>query len=391
MSEELAAPAGEPAVPDLTDLPYAWIRAQVGDPIPEKAVLSGETKSDGLVYIARNSDGGLGKVNINNPEEAKVYNFWAHGGKDTQFGDVLVLKDTAMMYWTKVKAGDDIPPEAVFGGKLGTDDTYACRGDDHEPGKLIAKDEKVVKLLYHSHWRARYEGEILCISFNPSADPSAKPPTDAGYSAQAPPVPKPPKVTSLSFGLTGSRIELSNGDSTATRASGVEGGICVSKELLPRKAAGFYYELRIEQKTRSIRAPAVGIIVRPRAHDINEMKDLVEWKEEARHFERVWMMGYDHGGALFISDGTETKINDDEWRPVICLDEGSVIGVAWMEQPSGPELVIFQDGVEKVRRPATGQLPRPDEDIRAIVDLQGSVNQATIICGKEPPPSKATE
>jgi len=53
-----------------------------------------------------------------------------------------------------------------------------------------------------------------------------------------------------------------------------------------------------------------------------------------------------------------------------------------------PELVIFQDGVERVRlKVLKGErLPQADEDLFAIVDLQGSVRSVELIEGAAPPP-----
>ena len=50
-----------------------------------------------------------------------------------------------------------------------------------------------------------------------------------------------------------------------------------------------------------------------------------------------------------------------------------------------PDLVIFQDGVERVRLPAGGQLPSRGEDLFALVDIQGSVKSVSIVWGALPP------
>jgi len=104
------------------------------------------------------------------------------------------------------------------------------------------------------------------------------------------------------------------------------------------------------------------------------------WVEEARgNLKRVWLAGYDHGGAVFHSDGTESKVPDTAWRPAKHVQEGTLLGVLWAESCQPPELVIFQDGVERVRLPATGRLPQQGEEIFAIIDLQGCVSQATLL------------
>ena len=57
-----------------------------------------------------------------------------------------------------------------------------------------------------------------------------------------------------------------------------------------------------------------------------------------------------------------------------------------------PELVVFQDGVERARLPANGMLPGRSEDIFALVDLMGNVKGVSLVAGArppEPPPPEA--
>merc|ERR1712018_940705 len=95
---------------------------------------------------------------------------------------------------------------------------------------------------------------------------------------------------------------------------------------------------------------------------------------EARELERAWLAGYDRGGALYFADSQESKIPETAWRPARSIVLGTRLGVLWHEQgPSGPEIVIFHDGIERVRLRATGRLPGLDKDLFAVVDVQGAV------------------
>lgn len=144
---------------------YDWKRVQQGDPVPEGAVLSGKTKSDGDVYVARDMKGELGKLNL---LRGKVNNIWCHEGgksKDTLPIDVLVLCGKGVAEWKSIHKGNDIPMGAVLGGATVTDggEIYVARVKDGECGKLNVNKGKAHNIWVHSAWMAHTEGEILCI------------------------------------------------------------------------------------------------------------------------------------------------------------------------------------------------------------------------------------
>lgn len=390
---------------------FEWRKIQRGDALPNGAVLGGHTAKDGDVYVGRTPHG-VGKLNT---ADGVMWNIWTHGGRGDPEGEVLVITSGKHM-WVHVKANDPLPAGAVFGGRTSSDgDVYPCRDPDGEVGKLnvASSGGAVYNMWYQSHWRPRSEGEVLCVPTDdePKPEPRAAAPvlkwkrddqfaqpaeSSAAAAGYADAAPKTKAVAPISgeqaaFGLTGHRVELSNNGCTATRSSGVNGAILFSKDPLKHHPGkGYYYEVRVDEKFRSPRAIAVGFGFVPGADKLSaavgDSSGAVRIAEnEARgNFDRMWLAGYDHGGALYISCDHEQKIPDAAWRPVRTLVEGSVIGVLFSEASSQPELVIFQDGTERVRLPATGPLPTMDEQFFAMIDLQGNVSQATLFAATPP-------
>mmetsp|Transcript_96324 Transcript_96324/g.241491 ORF Transcript_96324/g.241491 Transcript_96324/m.241491 type:complete len:719 (-) Transcript_96324:298-2454(-) len=187
------------------------------------------------------------------------------------------------------------------------------------------------------------------------------------------------------FGSVGNHIAISNGGLTVTRIEGVNRAVCLGAFPLRHISGGFYFEFRIDDVSKSMRAIAAGVAVRPvdSAAAVSRVHAV-----EARDLPRAWVAGYDRGGALFISDGAESRIPTAAWRPAACTTVGTTIGVQWVEGTTSkapPALVIFQDGLERVRLPCSGRLPRSGEELVAVVDLQGSARRATLLPGRYPP------
>lgn len=183
------------------------------------------------------------------------------------------------------------------------------------------------------------------------------------------------------FGMVGEHVELSNEGRRATRVEGVNGGVCLGAFPLRRSPDGCFFEVLVEETCKSIRALAVGVRAgrlredeRPRGHI---------HATEARELERVWLAGYDKAGALFLSDGEETKIPTAEWRPIKDVKGGTRVGVLWAE-PQG-QLVVYQDGVERVRLQATGRLPQSEEELFAVVDVHGAARSVSFVEGSTVP------
>lgn len=189
------------------------------------------------------------------------------------------------------------------------------------------------------------------------------------------------------FGLVGERVALADEGTVATRTGGVNKGILLGAHPARRVTQGRYFEIRVDGMCRSMRTIAVGFTAR-RPEDAAASNGHLR-ATEARELDRAWLAGYDKGGALSLSDGNESKIPSSAWRPVTQLRVGSRIGVLWMEFSNEgkliePALCIFQDGQERVRLPAAGRLPALEEDLFAVVDLQGSASAVSLLQGALP-------
>jgi len=191
------------------------------------------------------------------------------------------------------------------------------------------------------------------------------------------------------FGSVGDNITLSEDCATVTRIQGVNWLVCMGAYPMRAVPEGRYFEVRVEDGCRNMRALALGVAVRP-AHEEVLHRGKVRMLE-ARELQRSWLAGYDRGGALYVDDGAESKIPAAAWRPATCIKAGTRIGVLWAvptdlsSSSSGPALVIFQDGIERVRFAASGRLPTGDEELVAVVDLQGSARSLTLLPGCSPP------
>jgi hypothetical protein len=187
------------------------------------------------------------------------------------------------------------------------------------------------------------------------------------------------------FGTVGSRVILSEEGRCAERTEGVNCGVLVGSFPLRRFPQGRFFEVAVDEVCGSMRAIGVGIIAGSLSDDLLHRGRIRA--AEARELPRTWTAGYDQGGALFASDGEISKIPPSVWRPVKDVKAGSRIGVLWTLPPEGapPELVVFQDGVERFRRAAGGRLPTEDEPLFALVDLQGSAKRVTLVEGSMPP------
>lgn len=197
------------------------------------------------------------------------------------------------------------------------------------------------------------------------------------------------------FGNVGSRVEITEDGQTAKRATGVTGAVCLGKYPMRKHPEGRYFELRINEVISSSKTIAVGVAAAQREEDILRGGHI--WHEEAKALDRKWLAGYDSRGAQFISDKDESKL--DGWRPIRDIRAGSRIGVLWSalapqvaegadqdtKAAVKQELVVFHDGVEKVRLPATGRVPEEGEPLFAVVDLQGTVKSVTMLEGAAPP------
>lgn len=179
---------------------FEWKAISRGDNIVGGAVLAGRTKSDGDVYVGKNKNGEVGKLNLNN---GTMNNIWTHEGGSTQDGEILVVTNHAPIMWVKVRKGDPLPSDAVLGGNTSGDgDVYPCRSADSDIGKLNLEKGKVCSFWYHGAYFAKTDGEVLCVGpvpesgsttggggYSPALTPSA--PAPAPSAPAAPPAHDP--------------------------------------------------------------------------------------------------------------------------------------------------------------------------------------------------------
>lgn len=187
-----------------------------------------------------------------------------------------------------------------------------------------------------------------------------------------------PEVFSTRFG---DNIDLSDDLRRATRTQKVTGGVVLGGTPLRRVLGGRYFEVVVTEWQKAIRTMAVGVTVEHGDELLTKSRRLRA--EEAKAIDRVWLIGYEKGGAFFVNDKQEEKISVKAWRPAQDVKEGSRIGVLWTEPEPG--LVIFQDGQERVRLAASGRIPSSSDDLFAVVDVQGAVRAVELVEGAVPP------
>ena len=133
---------------------YEWIRMKRGDQIPKNAVYAGQTDADSIVYIGK-MDNSPGKVNLKN---GTIYNFWSQNYNSREEGELLI--NHGISKWVELKYGEDIPENAVFGGRDFNRDKVWVGKDvtTDEPGKITVHDSnnstpQMCRLWCHSYWR----------------------------------------------------------------------------------------------------------------------------------------------------------------------------------------------------------------------------------------------
>lgn len=158
----------EGQVLQIKPLPFTWVPIKHGEPLPSGAVLSGRTRSDGDVYVGRNSDGEVGKINLDGGNFHKI---WCHHGGGSEEGEILLLADRVTVEWIDFKKGDPIPSEAVLAGHPSRDGPggvfVAREKEEGVPGKLNVEDKTspptAHKLWIQGHLMGHGEGQLLLI------------------------------------------------------------------------------------------------------------------------------------------------------------------------------------------------------------------------------------
>jgi len=168
LTEEEAASALADEGIEFKPTQYEWVKFEQGDPLPEGAVLAGTTDTDGDVYVARNTGGEAGKLNL---EDGNCNEIWCNHAGNEQSGQVFRLKDPdAQMEWVAVQQGDRLPAGAVYAGHTSTDGrVYVGRVETGACGKVNTSGGNVNNFWVHEGGgmfgpKGCYsEGEILVI------------------------------------------------------------------------------------------------------------------------------------------------------------------------------------------------------------------------------------
>lgn len=143
---------------------YQWRPIRQGDPIPEGAVQSGKTLSDGAVFVALNPDGDCGKLNSDRATGRANLIYCFSEAQPVQEGWVLVNVSGAVEAWRSVCRGQRLPDGVVFAGERfgdGNGPMYVGRTGS-ESGKLLL-DEDVVREIQCHHKGALEQGEVLVL------------------------------------------------------------------------------------------------------------------------------------------------------------------------------------------------------------------------------------
>merc|ERR1740117_2186254 len=139
---------------------YDWVRVRQGESLPPCYIHSGHTKTDGDLYVGRDMQGDLGKVNL---EKGKIDCVWCQGKSGNAEAEMLVIGAAGYAEWKPIKKGDEIPHDAVrSGSSVGSHGMFVARSSG-ECGKLDSHNGKAQSIWIHSAQIGQESGEILCI------------------------------------------------------------------------------------------------------------------------------------------------------------------------------------------------------------------------------------
>jgi len=144
---------------------YGWREMRPHDLVPDRAVWTGSTWTDGAVCVACSPAGEPGKLALDASEEGsyRMSRIWCAEGNDSENGYALVLEVLSAARWTQVSAGDDVPLGAVP-ARTSPDgqQVYIARNKDGEAGKLVAQNRRVVEIACH-HGKSVKTGDVLVV------------------------------------------------------------------------------------------------------------------------------------------------------------------------------------------------------------------------------------
>jgi len=140
----------------------SWHMISRGDAIPPTAVWAGEHRNDGAVYVG-SVGGHVGKINTDSA--GKMYNFWAHG-LGSSSSNVMIMcytgvdeKHQAESNWHTIRKYDEIPRNAVYGGKTSNDGYNFVGRFNGEVGKINTNNSKGNSMCnFWGHSEGRQQG-----------------------------------------------------------------------------------------------------------------------------------------------------------------------------------------------------------------------------------------
>jgi hypothetical protein len=135
---------------------YRWVKVNRGDALPAGAVVAGNRKGYGDIYVGK-IDHSPGELNV---KEGKIDYFWAESYSSSTEGSVLVTEDGSTAEWIELQHGERFPENTVYGGRdWHTDKVWVGRDvRTSEPGKVTCLNNDVApytmcRLWCYSYWR----------------------------------------------------------------------------------------------------------------------------------------------------------------------------------------------------------------------------------------------
>jgi len=129
-----------------------WVDICRGTSIPLNSIEGGITSTDGLIYVGKIKNS-PGKVNT---EKDKVWNYWVQNEGSSTSGKMLITN--AKYKWQPINRGDEIPRQAIYCGKDGSNDCVWIGKSvkDNELGKINCKNNKQILAdnipIMHNFW-----------------------------------------------------------------------------------------------------------------------------------------------------------------------------------------------------------------------------------------------
>jgi len=144
---------------------YGWREMRPGDALPDRAVRSGSTPTDGEVFVACNPLGEPGKLSLEASEEGprRMGRIWCPpGGDGAERGQALVLRPRHVARWVPVCWGDQLPAGAVPARAAPKGEQVYVARHGEEAGRLSAAEGRVLEVRSH-HAGGSSKGDVLVV------------------------------------------------------------------------------------------------------------------------------------------------------------------------------------------------------------------------------------